>query len=323
MKRILWCIMPAAFLLAACASVPDESEPSVSTSPQKSDASVVVEETETEATVTAEGPSGPEQPAETEQTTEPDAEPAVDVVVVEEPPLPVFLLEETRVILANGVVDTITTSVYEDDLLTEERQYYPDGTPSGLVSYAYDAGHLVRRTRTDGFGNVLSAHAYVYDRSGNLIRDSLLDTQGDPIFSYAYGYDGKRQRTQLKIFASDDILLSYSTYHYEDGKNVRVDNYSTLDVLQEYLVRDFDSKGRPVLEVITEVGGQELEKVRLSYSKGVLVRRESTVRTRKTGAEEYSYDEFENLIQRVRFDRTGKAVETNEYTYIEVSADEK
>ena len=319
MKRILWCIMPAAFVLAACASVPYESKLSVSASPQKPDAPVIVEESRTENTATSQETATTD---ESEPTTGPAAA-QTDEVPVEEPALPRFRLQETRVFLANGVLDTITTNVYTDGMLSEERQQYPDGTLSGRVSYTYEDGHPSSRTRTDGSGNILSAHAYAYDQSGNLIRDSLMDTKGDPIFSYAYAFNAKGERTRLEIFASDDILLSYSTYHYEDGRNVRVENYSTIDVLQEYLERDFDSQGRPVLEVITEVGGQELEKVRYEYSKGFLVRRESTVRTRKTGAEEYSYDEFGNMTERVRYDRTGKVVETNEYRYTEVSEDEE
>lgn len=298
MKRLLWCMMPIVVLIAACVSVPHEAEPKISVSRQEP-----TDATSEDGGDAEESDDSKEIPAETFG--------------------PVFRLQETRVLLANGVLDTITENVYQDGLLVEEREKYADGTPSGRVLYEYDNIHPVRRTRSDGFGNVLSAHEFVYDGFGRLIKDSLLDTLAKPIFSYAYEYDDTGRRIKLEIYASDDILLSYSAYLFEDRKNVRIENYSTLNVLQEYLVRTFDDHGLPVLEVITEVGGQELEKVRYEYSRGLLARKETIVRTRKTGAEEYFYDEFENLTTRIRYDRTGKVVETSEYTYIEVSGNEE
>jgi YD repeat-containing protein len=58
--------------------------------------------------------------------------------------------------------------------------------------------------------------------------------------------------------------------------------------------------------------------VKFEYLDGQLVRRESFVQTRKTGSAKYEYDAAGYLAVRIRYDRTGKLVETNEYSYIEV-----
>ena len=73
-----------------------------------------------------------------------------------------------------------------------------------------------------------------------------------------------------------------------------------------------------MLEVISDVDGTELEKVKFEYLDGLLAGREIYVHTRKTGSVTYQYDKAGNLAVRTRKDRTGKVIEINKYGYIEV-----
>lgn len=234
------------------------------------------------------------------------------------PPKPTFLVRSGSSYLSNGVLDMVTDYIYEDNLLIEERRTYSDGSPAGSVTYRYDDGLLTESTRLDEAGRAEAGHAYRYDAAGRLIKDTFLDSRGNPIFSYVYTYDGLGNRLTFEIFSSDEIALSYSEYLHENGKNTRVDSYSPDGVFQEYLERRFDSNGRPVLEVISDLMGNELEKKIYEYADGFLSRRESYVFTRKIGTEEYSYDEWGNVAIKIRYDRTGKMIERCEFTYIEV-----
>ena len=79
-----------------------------------------------------------------------------------------------------------------------------------------------------------------------------------------------------------------------------------------------DRYSRPPVEIVSDAGGGELEKVEYEYLDSKLAGRETYVRTRKIGSTKYEYDEAGNLAVRIRYDRTGKLIETNEYFYVEV-----
>lgn len=229
-----------------------------------------------------------------------------------------YSLDSVSSYLSNGVLDTVTTMVYENGRLVAEQTSFPDGSPAGLVSYSYSGNLVSSSVKKDRFGQVVWAHAYAYDKSGNLVQEDFLDANGKAIFSHRYSYDSQDRRKALEILSSDGLVLGRAEYLYANGRNDRVEIYGAPGEMQEYLVREFDEAGRPVLEVVSEMDGTEIEKVKFVYFDGMLVSKETYVQTKKTGSVEYRYDKAGNMIARVRHDRTGQAIEINEYGYIEV-----
>jgi hypothetical protein len=296
-KRAALLIVPVLLVFWACETVPDETgSPGSAPMDKKTGETVPVEAIE---------------PAVTKDVEK--------VPEVEHPAEPLFRLDTVSSYLANGVLDTITTMVYETGRLLEERITYGDGSPAGRVVYTYVDGFLMKSLKTDNSGKVISSYGYVHNDAGNLIEETLLDTSGNPIFAYRFAYDSYDRRTELEILSSDGLVLSFAEYRYSDGRNDRIETFNLLGEIQEFLERTFDDAGRPVLEIVSEVSGTELEKVKFEYSGGLLVGRETYVQTRKIGSVEYRYDEAGNLAVRVRMDRTGKIIETNEYSYTEVA----
>ncbi len=231
---------------------------------------------------------------------------------------PEYRLASVSSYLSNGVLDTVTAMEYEEGLLVAERSSFADGSPAGLVLYQYQGDLVTQSKKTDRFGKVVSARAFAYDTSGNLAKEEMLKADGKPLFAYRYSYDSDGRRTGLEILAGDGSLLGYAEYSYSDGRNDRVETFGSTGVMQDYLARKFDETGRPILEVVSGTDGTELEKVILTYRDGMLVEKESFVQTRKTGSVTYEYDDNGNLAVRIRYDRTGKPVERNEYNYVEV-----
>ena len=250
----------------------------------------------------------------TPEQAEPEPKPEPEIEAVKQR----YYMSASSSYLSNGVLDTKTEYQYEGKLLVIEQTFYADGTRAGSVENTYQGGLVVLKAKKDPSEITISAHSYRYDSAGYLIRDSLLDEKGNPIFSYVYDYDEKGRRTQLRILSNDDLLLSYAEYRYEGDKNIRTDIYSAGGELQEYLERTYNDLNQPVLELIIEVGGSEIEKVRFEYSEGKQTGREVYRHTRKTGSEIFRYDEFGNLSTRIRIDRSGSLVETIEYVYEEV-----
>jgi len=231
---------------------------------------------------------------------------------------PEYRLASVSSYLSNGVLDTETTMEYESGFLVAERTSFADGSPAGLVSYQYQGDLISLSKKTDRFGNVVSARAFAYDGSGHLVREETLKTDGKPLFVYRYSYDPDGRRAGLEIVAGDGSLLGYAEYSYTNGRNDRVETFSSAGVMQDYLTREFDEAGRPILEVVSGTDGMELEKVIFAYRDGMLAEKETFVQTRKTGSIAYEYDDNGNLAVRIRYDRTGKPVERNEYSYEEV-----
>ena len=297
-KRAALLIVPVLLAFWACATVTDESVKPVSASADKENGETVAAEV-----------TKPADTKTSEKKPEPEPEP---------PAGPLYRLDEVSSYLANGVLDTITKMIYQDGRLTEERITYVDGSSAGWVIHAYENGFPVNSLKTDSAGKVLSAHGYIHDEAGNLIEETQLDAAENPIFTYRFAYDSVNRLIELKIVSSDGQILGYAEYNYSGGKNDRIETFNLLGEMQEYLVRTFDDTGHPVLEVVSEVSGTELEKVKFEYLGGLLVGRETYVQTRKTGSVKYQYDEAGNLAVRIRHDRTGKIIETNEYSYIEV-----
>lgn len=304
MKRVAILIMIAGLTLWSCATAPDETEKPLESDPEiESSEDTVVEQAD-------------EVSPELEGVQEPEAA----EVSVETVPDPVFRLDRVVSYLSNGVLDTVTHKVYKDGLLVEELETYADGSPAGKIAYAYKNELLVSSLKTDRAGTVLSSFSYKYDSAGNLAEETLLDASGNPIFTYRFSYDSENRRERLEIVSGSGTLLSYAEYMYANGKNHRVETFSLLGELQEYLERSFNGSGLPVSEIISSVDGKELEKVVYEYSGGVLVEKEMFVNSRKIGSTRYGYDKAGNISLRKRYDRTGKLIETIEYVYKEVEA---
>ncbi len=301
MKQISMLIIIAWFVLWACTTAPDQPEQPLESEPAMEDTA------QTGGGQTDLEPPASEEIAEEEELGESASEPE-------------FRLEKVVSYLSNGVLDTIKKKVYQDDFLVEEQETYADGSPAGRIQHTYEDGFLVSSLETDRAGKVLSSFSYKYDDAGNLAEETLLDTSGNPIFTYRFSYDSNSRRSLLEIVSGRGLVLSYAEYKYVNGKNHRVETFSLLGELQEYLERSFDDSGLPVSEVITNVDGEELEKVVYEYNGDVLIERETFVNTRKIGSTRYEYDEAGNIAVRGRYDRAGKLIETIEYIYTEVEA---
>lgn len=221
--------------------------------------------------------------------------------------------------LANGVLDTVTKMVYLDGLLVEEQTFFGDGSAAGRVKHTYGERRVVLSEKTDRFGELLSSHTYTYDKRGRLAGEELLDADGNLIYGYRYTYDPKGRRNRWEILSDDGFVLSFAEYIYEDGRNTRVEMFDAAGDLREILERTFDAAGNPILEIITDIYNNELEKTRYTYVDGQLSEKETYVRTRKIGSEKYEYSGEGNLVTSIRYDRTGQVIETKEYSYVEVA----
>ncbi len=221
--------------------------------------------------------------------------------------------------LANGVLDTVTKMVYLDGLLVEEQTFFGDGSSAGRVKHTYGERRVVLSEKTDRFGELLSSHTYGYDKRGRLVGEELLDADGNLIYGYRYTYDPQGRKNRWEILSDDGFVLGFAEYIYEDGRNTRVEMFDAAGDLREILERTFDAAGNPILELITDIDNNELEKTRYTYVDGQLSEKETYVRTRKIGSEQYEYNEEGNLVTSVRYDRTGQVIETKEYSYVEVA----
>ena len=314
-RWVFRCALISLLILSGCMSVTYEGEGS---GPEPEVKAVSAEPAEEEPAAPAE-PAGQDEAEEEPQAEEGTSAAASAVAsTADEAPKPEYRLAKVTSFLSNGVLDTVTEMVYQDGLLVEERILFTGGSFAGRISYTYDRGAVATSIKYDRFGNPQSIYNYAYDDYGNLTKEELLDSASDLVFAHRYSYDPENRRVKLEILSGDGFVLSYAEYKYANGKNHRVEMYNTAGEMKEYLDRSYNEADLPVLEIIADTDGKELEKVKLTYRAGKLVRKETYIHTRFAGSEEYTYDKADNLAVRTRFDRKGTIIETIEYSYVKV-----
>ncbi len=171
-----------------------------------------------------------------------------------------FYDEEGNLIAADGIVDIIVTSAYDDrgNLIRTEDDFEADGTVDFAVTHTFDEeGNLVSTEYDDDGDSVIdSCTVNTHDDRGNLLR-SEWDADGDGVIDTYTAYTYDEQGNLLSDETDNpDAIVRGRRYVYDERGNLVSTTY------------DFDGDGAMDLEVIAtfdEYGHQ----TRIEYDFGV------------------------------------------------------
>jgi len=296
MKYILF-LIPLLFVFAGCSTLPDREPETVTLQTEEKDSARIEKEkaTHTARSSTEEEKRMQNAPVSTEVT---------------------LLLKEARY-YGNGKLDSYTVFSYMENspLLIREEVYTPGDVLYESVVYEYEDGLRTRKHTYTADGRLDHRRSFVY-RDGLLTNDALYDENGNPQTESRYEYDGSGRKRKWSVFDGSGIELGYTTYEYEDGKNVRINIYSLSDALEKYSIIEYGQGGRRLRESFFLPDGSlekytvyEYERDLLSCEKYYTGKKE-LVRTVR-----YGYDEKGNATEVQYLDARGDIEETKKNTY--------
>ena len=223
--------------------------------------------------------------AGTEETGSDAAAPSVKIIKYK---LPV-VLKETRK-YHTGDVDIYTTYEYEKgteillssttfDSDDEILEYVKTEKNEKTVKYMYfDKSSKPVKTRVTGA-----------DNNGNITESLLIDSRGKQISRSEYEYDNS-EKVKWSIYDSNNTLLAYNTYLYdENGNNTKINSFSPTGGLEEYFINSYDESGNIISTEHFNSSGKKLDSSVSKYKNDMIIEK-NFYKGEKTLIRKISYD---------------------------------
>ncbi len=271
-----------------------------------------------------------EAPVETETVPEKKAEtiPEKKAETVPEEKKKVVLIEKialvTKTVLSSGgFIDEYRTSEYggEGISVLKEELYNSFDELLETVVYDYKDGINVRKSVLGPAGNLNSYHVYARDSSGYVERDETFNDSDELQLVSVYEYDSDGRKTKWSVLNEDNQLLSYTMYLYENGLNVRVENYSPAGDLEEYFILEYGADD-VLLKYSAFTDGEKLESYIDYISEGGIIKEASFYLGNGFMREKiiYQHDDIGSVLKETIMDSRGKVSKETirEYIYREI-----
>ncbi len=248
---------------------------------------------------------------------------------------------------ANGEQTSLITYTYDDkNRLIEQRGH---GEYPSVYQYEYNENKRIEKYSEGDSDTFTVSSETTYDSLGRVTkRISYPSYEGDSTYEQEYEYDGhsvikdfyycdgiltdgyevqKSSDSTLKaVFYVNDGQLGFTINKEDDAGNIILRTFYRDDDSEGRIIgrAEFDSDGRPLtlefryrIAGTTDYGSWEMEQNTYD-DRGLLIRKNGYIREegeqyRLTYSEEYTYDEEERLLQKIRSSRSDRTTETYEY----------
>lgn len=142
-----------------------------------------------------------------------------------------------------------------DDNLIKEINYEKwDGAYRKTIKEYYTSGKLIKESYYDETGKFRWYRIYDYNDTNNIIKESAYNKEGEifEYYSFEYNIDNKLSKRSYYLYFLNDpkpYFQFYKLYEYYNNSNKeKIYNYSCDDELWTYLIRDYDNNGNLILE---------------------------------------------------------------------------
>jgi len=214
----------------------------------------------------------------------------------------------------DGTVDKTIRYSYDDagrEILSED--YDGQGELQNSYKSQYADGVLQRKETFDG-ANMIGITLYEADDDGNLTSILKQDTEGNTLSIVNNTYEGSLLKTST-AFDAEGIPSLKSIYTYQDGELLGVEYQLPDGTLDARMERTFEN-GLPVKEQLVLPDGSVESARDFAYENGVLSGETQYAGTMKIKTAAYEYDGNGKLIRETWSDRSGKAYEMIEHSWI-------
>ena len=172
---------------------------------------------------------------------------------------------------------------------------------------------LVRPRYEDGIlTSLFSSNLYEYNSKDQLVKIGYYSLFKDEYFiyqtdTYTYSDDGKKIKENIEYVNSDN---QYKLFKYSDNRLTRIDIYEESDILDDYILLEYDDSGNLVKEAIYNYDGVLRYNIQHEFENGL------NVRTYENGNEFVkTYDENDNLVFLEEFRGAGSSKTNSKFKY--------
>jgi YD repeat-containing protein len=179
----------------------------------------------------------------------------------------IYLPSEVKIFFADGTLDRRTVTEYEEDSTRILSESVYDTLDSMVEQTVYEyTGNSVVVSTTDADGSLLRYMEMELDEDNRLIEERFFDDKQNIQNSSKYSYDEQGNLVSWIVLNETGLEISLTKYVYENGKRVRIENYSPGQKLEEYFILAYDGDQLKVEEFYFE---DELEsKTEYFYENG-------------------------------------------------------
>jgi len=169
--------------------------------------------------------------------------------------------------------------------IEEEYEYDSKGRLERvLVRPRYEDGILTR---------LFSRNLYEYNSKDQLVKIEYYSLFQDEYYIYqtntfTYSDDGKKIKENIESENQDN---QYKLYSYSENILTRIDIYDESDVLDDYILLEYDESGNLIKEAIHNYDGKLRYNISHEFENGLNV-----ISHHATGSFTKTYDENENLV---------------------------
>ena len=230
------------------------------------------------------------QPQEVEKTED---KPSVKVIKYKQP----VVSKEIRK-YHSGDIDVYKVFEYMEgtDILLSSTTY---DSADEILDYikAETAENTEKQVYYNSAGQIEKSKLIKKDASGNITEIIMADAKGNQITRSEYSFTGSL-KDKWSIYDSNDALLAYNTYKYDnEGNNTEIKSFSPAGKLEEYYINDFDKEGNIISSKHFGSDDKLIDTSKYIYEKG-MIKEESFYKGEKSlqRKKSFSYND-DNSVQ--------------------------
>ncbi|MBO7517049.1 MAG: hypothetical protein J6T61_04830 [Spirochaetia bacterium] len=176
----------------------------------------------------------------------------------------------------NGQITSTSVYTYGQDKLTPERIeiYNIHNELIELVVNEKIEVHTERKSYLDKDNNIIRYYVITRNEAGKIEEQLLFNGSNKLIAIEEYDYDDSGRTSEWRVYNGNEKLLSYNVYTYKNGRNTRVDSFSSNGILSEYFINEFDKNGNLICESAYDKDDNLLAQHRSIFRNGLIYREE-------------------------------------------------
>ena len=176
----------------------------------------------------------------------------------------------------NGQITSSSVYTYGQDKLNPVRVEIYD-IHNELIEQVVTEKIEVRTERKrylDKDNNIIRYYVINRNEAGKISEQMLFNGSNKLIAIEEYEYNDAGRTAEWRIYNGSKTLLSYNIYSYTNGRNTRVDSYSSNGILSEYFINEFDKNGNLICESAYDKDDNLLAQHRSTFRNGLIYREE-------------------------------------------------
>ncbi len=219
----------------------------------------------------------------------------------------------------NGQIISTSVYTYGQDKLNPERVEMYD-IHNELIEQIVTEKIEVRTDRKsylDKDNNIIRYYVINRNGAGKISEQLLFNGSNKLIAIEEFEYNEAGRTAEWRIYNGSKTLLSYNIYTYTNGRNTRIDSYSSTGILSEYFINEFDKNGNLICESAYDRDDNLLAQHRSTFRNGLIYREEFQGEDKKLQWYiTYTYSEQYLKVLKTTFSGDGRELEQLEQSCI-------